>query len=64
MIMNKTLNDKQWYENKTKQESETKEMKNDEMKWTDNEIGAEGEKMISEALMINTTLTKLDLWCE
>ena len=36
-------------------------MKNDEMKWTVNKIGAEGAKMISEALKINTTLTELYL---
>ena len=31
------------------------------MKWTDNNIGAEGAMKISESLMTNTTLTKLDL---
>ena len=30
-------------------------------KWTDNNIGAEGAAKISESLMTNTTLTKLDL---
>ena len=39
---------------KTKQESVT-------MKWTENYIGDEGARMISEALKINTTLTVLDL---
>ena len=29
--------------------------------WTDNEIGDEGAKKISESLIINTTLTTLDL---
>ena len=31
------------------------------MIWTDNNIGAEGAKMISESLKINTTLTALHL---
>ena len=31
------------------------------MKWTDNDIGAEGAKKISESLMTNTTLTELNL---
>ena len=31
------------------------------MKWTDNKIGDEGAAKISESLMTNTTLTKLDL---
>ena len=30
-------------------------------KWTDNNIGAEGAKMISESLKTNTTLTELNL---
>ncbi len=30
-------------------------------KWTDNEIVVEGANAISESLMINTTLTQLDL---
>ena len=30
-------------------------------KWTGNKIGAEGAKMISEALMKNTALTELHL---
>ena len=30
-------------------------------KWTANKIGDEGAKKISESLMINTTLTKLNL---
>ena len=29
--------------------------------WTDNEIGDEGARMISEGLKINSTLTKLNL---
>ena len=33
------------------------------MKWTDNEIGATGAMKICEALMNNTTLTKLGLDC-
>ena len=32
------------------------------IKWTDNDIGDSGAKMISESLKINTTLTYLDLW--
>ena len=32
------------------------------MKWTDNNIGAEGAVKISESLMTNTTLTILDLY--
>ena len=31
-------------------------------KWTDNKIGDEGANKISESLMINTTLTQLELW--
>ena len=31
---------------------------------TDNEIGAEGAKAISEAMKINATLTELDLFCD
>ena len=31
------------------------------MKWTDNRIGAKGAVKISESLMTNTTLTKLNL---
>ena len=34
---------------------------NDMNKWTDNEIDDEGASKISEALKVNTTLTKLDL---
>ena len=34
------------------------------MKWTDNNIGAEGAMKISESLMINTTLTTLNLDCD
>ena len=35
---------------------------NDKMKkWTDNNIGDEGARMISESLKTNTTLTKLNL---
>ena len=33
-------------------------------KWTDNNIGDEGAAKISESLMTNTTLTKLDLECD
>ena len=38
-------------------------MKNEmlNIKWTDNNIGAKGAKMISESLKTNTTLTTLDL---
>ena len=32
--------------------------------WTANNIGDEGAEMISELLMINTTLTTLNLGCE
>ena len=39
-----------------------KEMIND--KWTVNEIGAEGARMISETLKTNTTLTELNLICD
>ena len=35
---------------------------NNENKWTDNNIGDEGANKISESLMINTTLTQLELW--
>ena len=31
------------------------------IKWTDNEFGAEGAIKISESLMMNTTLTTLNL---
>ena len=31
--------------------------------WTDNDIGSEGAKKISESLKINTTLTQLNLGC-
>ena len=31
---------------------------------TDNEIGPEGARKISESLMINTTLTQLNLGCK
>ena len=31
--------------------------------WTENKIGDEGAKKISESLMINTTLTQLNLSC-
>ena len=34
---------------------------NNETKWTVNNIGDEGANKISESLMINTTLTQLDL---
>ena len=37
--------------------------KNNE-KWTGNNIGDEGATKISESLMINTTLTTLDLQCD
>ena len=33
------------------------------IKWTDNQIGAEGAIKISESLMMNTTLTILNLGC-
>ena len=33
-------------------------------KWTDNDIGDEGALKISESLMTNTTLTKLNLDCD
>ena len=38
-----------------------KENGNDKWIWTDNDIGAEGAGMISEALKINSTLTELNL---
>ena len=31
--------------------------------WTENNIGDEGANKISESLMINTTLTQLNLGC-
>ena len=34
------------------------------MKWTVNNIGDEGTMKISESLMTNTTLTKLNLSCD
>ena len=34
------------------------------MRWSVNEIEAEGARMISEALNINSTLTELDIGCE
>ena len=34
---------------------------NDKWTWTDNNIGAEGARMISEALKTNSTLTELNL---
>ena len=34
----------------------------EQWKWTENNIGAEGASKMSESLMTNTTLTKLDLW--
>ena len=36
---------------------------NNENKWTGNNIGSEGANKISESLMINTTLTQLNLRC-
>ena len=39
-----------------------KNEENDNWIWTDNNIGAEGAKWISESLKTNTTLTKLNLW--
>ena len=37
---------------------------NDKWTWTANGIGAEGARMISEALKINPTLTALNLSCD
>ena len=37
---------------------------NDRWTWTGNDIGAEGARMISEALKINSTLTELNLECD
>ena len=34
---------------------------NNENKWTVNNIGSEGADKVSESLVINTTLTQLDL---
>ena len=31
---------------------------------TDNNIGDEGAKAMSEMIQVNTTLTSLNLWCE
>ena len=39
-------------------------MGNDKWTWTGNDIGAEGARMISEALKINSTLTELNLECD
>ncbi len=36
-------------------------MKEKWMKWTDNEIGPEGARTLSEALKINSSLTSLNL---
>ncbi len=36
----------------------------EQWKWTGNNIGDEGAVRISESLMINTTLTILDLGCD
>ena len=33
-------------------------------KWIDNRIEKEGAKSLSESLMINTSLTELDLGCD
>ena len=35
---------------------------NNENKWADNKIGAEGASKISESLKINSTLTQLNLY--
>ena len=40
------------------------EMKWKMKKWIANQIGYEGAKTISESLMINTSLTSLDLGCD
>ena len=32
--------------------------------WTDNDIGAEGARMLSEVLKSNSTLTELHLGCD
>ena len=37
---------------------------NDKWIWTDNNIGEEGARMISEALKINSSLTDLNLYCD
>ena len=39
-------------------------MGDDKWTWTVNNIGAEGAKMISEALKINSTMTELYLGCD
>ena len=38
-------------------------MKTNEI-WTDNDIGSEGARMLSETLKTNTTLTVLNLFCD
>ena len=47
---------------KYRKEKRIKIMK--QWKWTGNKIGDEGAAKISESLMINTTLTKLNLECD
>ena len=38
--------------------------RNEANEWIDNEIGAEGAGMISEALKCNSSLTELNLSCD
>ena len=38
--------------------------RNEANEWIGNKIGAEGAKMISEALKCNSSLTELDLSCD
>ena len=54
-------------EEKNKKQEIEREMKKimiKNEKWTDNNIGDEGTRMISESLKTNTSLTILDLHCD
>ena len=54
-------------ENDREEETDRKrEMKRNDRNetWTDNNIGDEGARMISESLKTNTTLTELNLKCD
>ena len=50
---------------KRKNKKQTNKHTNTQTKqWTDNQIGDSGASKISESLKINTTLTKLNLFCD
>ena len=57
---------KERWNNRKERDRENKMIQNDNnwIKWTDNDIGDEGARMISEALKTNTTLTTLHLGCD